>query len=77
MKKINVLHDEHGKIIAISNVGNLGGAGIKFSDARMIPAKGQKILEIVLRGEQEKKSMLELHKDFRMDLSTATLVSKR
>jgi hypothetical protein len=77
MKKINVLHNEHGEIIAISNVGNLEGAGIKFSDARMIPAKGQNILEIVLRGEQEKKSMLELHKDFRMDLSTATLVNKR
>jgi hypothetical protein len=76
MKKIDVLHDEHGEIIAISNVGDLRGAGIKFSAARMIPAKGQRILEIELRGEQEKKSMLELHKDFRIDLSTTTLVSK-
>jgi hypothetical protein len=74
--KISVLHDEHGEIVAISNVGDLRGAGSKFSEAGMTPAKGQKLVEIVLRGEHEGRSMLELHKNFRVDLSRATLVSK-
>jgi hypothetical protein len=74
--KISVLHDEHGQIIAISQVEDIRAAGSKFSRAGMIPGKGQRISEILLNDEQEHKSLLELHNEHYVNAITSTLVKK-
>jgi hypothetical protein len=67
--KISVLHDQDGNIIAISKVGDLQAAGSKFSRVGMRPGNGQHLLEIVLRGEQGRKSLRELHDEYRVESS--------
>ena len=74
--KVTVLHDEHGQIIAISNVGDLGKAGSKFDTAGILPQPGQQKLEIELSGDDETRPLLDFHKAYRVDLATSQLVKK-
>ncbi len=74
--KISVLHDQNGEIIALSKVGDLSAAGSKFTRVGMQPGKGQHLLEIELSKEQERKSLLELHNEHRVDLTASKLVRK-
>jgi hypothetical protein len=74
--KATILHDEHGRIIAISRIGDLKKAGSKFVEVGMIPGAGQRMLEIELSGKVEGRSLLELHKEYRVDLATSKLVKK-
>jgi hypothetical protein len=74
--KISVLHDRDGEIIALSKVGDLGAVGSKFTQVGMQPGEGQNLLEIELSEEQERKSLLELHNEHRVDLSTSKLARK-
>jgi hypothetical protein len=37
--KATILHDEHGKVIAVSKIGDLKEAGSKFTKVGMIPGK--------------------------------------
>jgi hypothetical protein len=74
--KIGVLHDERGKIIALSKVGDLQAAGSEFTRVGMLPGKGQQVREIELGGEHEGKSLLELHNECHVHLATSKLVKK-
>ena len=74
--KASVVHDEHGEIISISRVGNLKEAGSKFSKVGMVPGKGQRLVEVDLGGDTEKKSLQDLHRDYRVDTTTSKLVKR-
>jgi hypothetical protein len=72
--KTTILHDEHGKILSVSKVGDLKAAGSKFTKVGMVPGPGQKLAEIELSGEDEKLPMSELHARYRVDVASAKLV---
>jgi hypothetical protein len=74
--KATILHDEHGRILAISKAEDLKKAGSKFATASLIPGPGQRKLEIELSEEQEKRPLPELHEEYRVDLTTSKLVKK-
>jgi hypothetical protein len=73
--KATILHDEHGLIIAISQMVDLEKSGSKFTKVGMIPGPGQQILEVDL-GELEGRPLLELHQEYRVDVITSKLVKK-
>lgn len=72
--KASVLHDEHGKIIAISKVGNLKAAGSMFTSAGMIAGPGQRMIETELSAEDAAKPLHDLHKAYRVDVKASKLV---
>jgi hypothetical protein len=72
--KTVILHDEHGAIISISKVGNLTAAGSKFTSAGMVPGPGQKMLEVELSPDDEKRTLTELHTAYRVDVASSKLV---
>ena len=74
--KVSIVHDEHGRIISISKIGNLKKAGSKFVKVGMVPGPGQRLIEIELNGEQERKTLTELHRDFLVDPATSKLMKK-
>jgi hypothetical protein len=74
--KASILHDESGEIIAISKAVDLQASGSKFTEVGMVPAAGQRVLEVELFGEDEKRSLLELHEQYRVDVSAKRLVKK-
>jgi hypothetical protein len=74
--KASILHDDRGNIIAISKIGNLHGSGSRFTEVGMVPAAGQKLVEVQLVGEQEKRPLRDLHEHYRVDTSAKKLVKK-
>ena len=74
--KASIVHDEHGEIISISKLGNLKEAGSKFTNVGMVPGKGQRLVEVDLSGDTEKKSLQDLHRDYRVDIATFKLVKR-
>jgi hypothetical protein len=72
--KTTILHDEHGRIVSVSKVGDLKAAGSKFTKVGMIPGPGQKLVEIELSDEDEKLPLSELHGLYRVDVASAKLV---
>jgi hypothetical protein len=70
------VHDEQGGILAIAKIGDLKTAGSRFTRVDMIPQKGQRLLEIELGAELDGRPLLELHKEYRVDISTSRLVRK-
>jgi hypothetical protein len=74
--KASIVHDEHGEIVSISKVGNLKEAGSKFTSVAMVPGKGQRLVEVDLSGDTEKKSLQDLHRDYRVDITTFKLVKR-
>ena len=74
--KSTILHDEHGEIVAISKIGNLKEAGSKFVKVGMVPGAGQRVLEIELSREEEKRTLRDLHAEYRVDLATSKLIKK-
>jgi hypothetical protein len=74
--KTTILHDEHGKILSVSRVGDLAAAGSKFTRVGMVPGQGQRLIEVDLSAEDEKRSLGELHSAYRVDLTAAKLVKK-
>jgi hypothetical protein len=74
--KTLILHDESGEIIAISNFADLQTSGSKFTEVGMIPAEGQRVLDVDLTGEDEKRSLLELHELYRVNTSAKRLVKR-
>ena len=71
-----ILHDEHGQIIAISKIVDLTKVGSKFDKVGMIPGKGQHKLELKLTNDHQNRPLAELHKEYRIDVATSTLVKK-
>jgi hypothetical protein len=74
--KATILHDEHGKIIAVSKIGDLKEAGSKFTKVGMIPGKGQRMLVVELSGEEAKRPILEFHTEYVVDISNSRLAKK-
>ena len=72
--KVTLLHDEQGRILAISTDVDLNQSGSKFMKVGMLAGPGQRKLEVELAGEPDKRALLELHKQFRVDTATSTLV---
>jgi hypothetical protein len=74
--KATILHDEHGRIIAISKIGDLKKAGSKFVNVGMVPGKGQRALEVDLSKELASRPLRELHDQYHLDMVTSKLVRK-
>jgi hypothetical protein len=74
--KTTILHDEHGRILSISKVGELTAAGSKFMRVGMVPAAGQRLLELELSSEDEQRSLSDLHRSYRVDVAGQKLVHK-
>ncbi len=74
--KATILYDEHGRIVAISKIGDLKEAGSKFDKAGVIPGVGQRALEVDLSSELESLPLRELHEQHRIDVITLKLVRK-
>ena len=74
--KATILHDEHGRILAISKVGDLKKSGSKFDRVGMVPGAGQWKLDVELSADHEKRPLRELHTEFRVDVASSKLVKK-
>ena len=74
--KTAILHDEHGKILSVSKVGDLKAAGSKFARVGMVPGPGQRLVEIELSAEDEKRPLRELHAAYRVDVASSKLTKK-
>lgn len=75
--KATFLHDQDGRILAISKPVDLKQAGSKFTRAGMVAGRGQRLLDLDLAEEHASKSLRELHEQFQIDLATSKLVKKR
>lgn len=74
--KATVLHDEHGRSIAISKIEGLEKAGGKSVKVGMIARAGQRLVEIKLSKELDTRPLRELHDEYRLDVATSKLVRK-
>ena len=74
--KASIVHDEHGEIISVSKIANLKEAGSKFTKVGMVPGRGQRLVEVELSGGAEKKALVDLHREYRVDLATFKLVKR-
>jgi len=75
--KTTILHDEKGKIIAISKEVSsdmLKEARSRCTKFGMGQGKGQKLIEVELSPEDEKRPLRELHTIYRVDVATSKLV---
>jgi hypothetical protein len=75
--KATFLHDEEGRILAISKPVDLKQAGSKFTRAGMVAGRGQRLLDLDLAEEHASKPLRELHEQFQIDVATSKLVRKR
>ena len=75
--KATFLHDQEGRILAISKPVDLKQTGSKFTGAVMVAGRGQRLLDLDLAAEHASKSLRELHEQFQIDLATSRLVKKR
>jgi hypothetical protein len=75
--KASILHDEHGKIIAISKIGDLKHAGSKFMKVGMVAGKGQRIVETELSAEDSARPLRELHEAYYVDVATSKLAKAK
>ncbi len=73
---ISILHDQHGTIIAVAKIDNLQKAGSKFVKAGMVPARGQRVLEVELSKADANRPVREIHAAYRVDVATSKLVKK-
>jgi hypothetical protein len=74
--KTTILHDEHGMILSVSKVGDLAAAGSKFTRVGMVPGQGQRLIEVELSAEDEKRPLGALHATYRVDVAASKLVKK-
>jgi hypothetical protein len=73
--KASVLHDDEGRILAISKTADLKASGSKFTQAGMVAGKGQTLVEVELSAEDSQRPLRELHETYRVDPATKTLVT--
>ena len=66
--KAFVVSDDQGRIISISKPGDVGDQPSGIAEAGIFPEAGQHIHYIDLPAELEKKPLLDLHTEFRVDL---------
>lgn len=73
--KASVLHDDKGRILAISKAADLKASGSKFTQAGMVAGKGQTLVEVELSAKDSQRPLRELHETYRVDPATKTLVA--
>jgi hypothetical protein len=74
--KTTILHDEHGRILSVAKVGDLKAAGSVFARVGLVPGPGQRLTEIELNEEDEKRPLRELHATYQIDTTKRKLVKK-
>lgn len=67
--KLSIVSDQNGKIISISQFGDVGDKISGITKAGISPEPGQSVHEIDLPQELESVSILDIHKGFKLDLS--------
>ena len=67
--KLNVVSDPQGKILSVSHFGDVGDKVSGITKAGVAVEPGQSVHEIDLPSELETLSLLDIHKDFKLDLS--------
>jgi hypothetical protein len=75
--KATILHDEQGRIIAISKVVDLKKVGSNFIKAGMVPRPTERVLEVDLDGDLESMPILELHENYHVDVIGLKLLKKK
>jgi hypothetical protein len=65
--KISIVSDQHGKILSISQSGDVGEKVSGIAKAGIYPEAGQTTHEVELPPELEKTPLLDLHNKFRID----------
>ena len=74
--KVTIPHDDRGVILSIAKIEDLQKAGSKFASVGMIPGPGQNTLDVDLADEPKERSLLELHREYRVDIASTTLVKR-
>jgi hypothetical protein len=74
--KSTIIYDEHGNIAAISKVLDPKTAGGNVTGGRVMPGKGQHMLEVDLTHELAGMPLLDIHKHYRVDHRKSKLVKK-
>jgi hypothetical protein len=74
--KASVLHDNEGRILAISKPADLEASGSKFTQAGMLAGEGQTVIEVELSAEDSQRPLRELHESYRVDPAAKTLVRR-
>ena len=74
--RASLLYDGQGHILAISKSTDLAASGSKFTQAGMVAAAGQTLVELELSAEDSQRPLRELHETYRVDPATKTLVRR-
>jgi hypothetical protein len=74
--KAQILHDEHGQILAVSKIGDLPGSGSGFARAGMMAGPGQQLVEVELSAADDALPVRDLHAEYRVDPTSSRLVQK-
>jgi len=74
--KATILFDEHGKILGISKAVDLKRVGSKFTSHGVVPGTGQRVVEVSLSPEDQKRPLRELHEQYRVDVAALKLVKQ-
>lgn len=74
--KATVLYDEHGRILAVSQVEDRDQAGSTFDSVGMVPGPGQRALEAEFPDDLAERAPASLHEEFRVDPVSGSLVRK-
>jgi hypothetical protein len=72
--KLSVLHDQDGKVLALSRSGPPAATGSGYAKVGILPRQGQMVTEVELGKDLEAVPLLELHKKCRVDAAKARLV---
>jgi hypothetical protein len=72
--KFSVVSDQHGNIVSILRPGDVGDKVSGIMKAGVEAAPGQTVHEIEAPKELEKVNLLDIHKQFKVDLKKGTLV---
>ena len=67
--KLSIVSDQQGKILSISQFGDVGDKVSGITKAGISPEPGQSVHEIDLPQELEEVSLLDIHNGFKLDLS--------
>lgn len=67
--KLSIVSDQQGRILSISQFGDVGDKVSGITNAGISPEPGQSVHEIDLPQELEKVSLLDIHKGFKLDVS--------
>jgi hypothetical protein len=71
MTKLIVVHDSNGQVLALGEVHSSPRKGI---GSGVVPREGQSMFEVDKKGPLAKKSLRDIHKEFRVDVAAKKLI---